>query len=514
MKLADVRLSWKLLGMAGVILSLAVAISITALTESKRLADATREVTRNWMPSVQTALTLSRATSQLRVMTNRRILVGDDADARRQVDARIGATFEEIASLQRRYETLITSDEERRLYAAYQAQWAEYTKAVKTVMAATDGGSNSHAREVLLGPASESYAALTTAIDKVVEHNERGAQREGERAEAIGGETQVLVAGLSVGAVLVGIVLAVWLSRRIAAPIETMVGVSRRLAAGDFTVSLPPASRDEVGQLTEAMAAMTESLRRVVGEVRQSATAVSSASEQIAAGNLDLSNRTEQQAASLQQTASTLDQLAGNLQTSAEVAQQADALTREASDIAQQGGSAMTEVLNSMSQIADGSRRITDIIGVIDGIAFQTNILALNAAVEAARAGEQGRGFAVVATEVRTLAQRSADAAREIKALISQSVSQVEGGSRAANEAGRVVEKVVTSIQSVRGLVVELSTATQQQASGINQINTAVAQIDNGTQQNAALVEESSAASTSLRDQARALTRSVESFRV
>jgi methyl-accepting chemotaxis protein len=510
----DLRLGRKLMLMAGAILALTATISVTAVIQVARLTDSTKEVATNWLPSVQTVLTLARATTVQRVFENRRLLLADDLEARRTTAARIDEQFTRIEDLQARYEPLISSDEERRLYDAYRALWTDYVKTSREVRSLLDSGRSDDALALLLGASLRLYGAVSDSLEQLVVLNERGASAEAARAASLGDTTRLAIAAMGAVAVVVGLLLAAWMARVVAGPVQALVGVARALAGGDFTARMPPPSRDETGELVAAMTEMRDGLKRVIADVRASAAAVSTASQQIAGGTQDLSARTEQQAASLEETASAMDELSGTLRSSAEVAGQADALTGRAAEVAQRGGDAVAEVVKTMSGIAEGSRRITEIISVIDGIAFQTNILALNAAVEAARAGDQGRGFAVVATEVRTLAQRSAESAREIKSLISASVSQVDGGNRAAAEAGRIVEDVVRSIHEVRAMVAEIAGSAQQQAQGVGQVNEAVAQIDASTQQNAALVEQSSAAAASLREQAAALARAVETFRV
>ncbi len=510
----DLRLGRKLLMMAGAILALNATIAVTAVIQTGRLADSTREVTTSWMPSVREVLTLARATTFQRVLENRRLLLADDAEGRRATGVRLDEQLTRIAEIQKAYEPLITSDEERRLYDTYRTVWAEYSKTSREVRELLDAGKLAEARTLLLGASLKQFGALSESLDRLVEINERGATAEAKRADALGTQTRLSIAVLGAIAIAVGLALAVAISRSIVRPIESLVGVTRSLAGGDFTVAMPPPSRDETGQLVAAVTEMKDGLAKVIAEVRASASAVSTASQQIAGGTQDLSSRTEQQAASLEETASAMDELSGTLRSSADVAGQADALTCSAAEVAQRGGEAVARVVGTMTGIADGSRRMTDIIAVIDGIAFQTNILALNAAVEAARAGEQGRGFAVVATEVRSLAQRSAEAAREIKGLIEDSVSKVQEGTSAAADAGRIVEDVVRSIREVRSMVAEIAGSAQQQAQGIGQVNEAVALIDSTTQQNAALVEQSSAAAASLREQAASLARSVETFRV
>ncbi|MDG0855504.1 hypothetical protein EXH46_17190 [Pelomonas puraquae] len=288
---------------------------------------------------------------------------------------------------------------------------------------------------------------------------------------------------------------------------------ARRIAAGDLTGAVPVRAGDETS-LIAAMSAMQRALVDTVNGVRRGSESVATASAQIAQGNQDLSGRTEEQASALEQTAATMEELGGAVSSTTEGARQASELAQTAAQVAEEGGSAVGDVVTTMEGISDSSRRVSDILGVIDSIAFQTNILALNAAVEAARAGEQGRGFAVVASEVRGLAQRSADAAREIKSLIAHNLTQVERGVAQAERAGQTMQGIVTSIQRVSALVGEISAAAAEQGRGIQQVGEAVTQMDQVTQQNAALVEESAAAAESLKRQAEQLVQAVAVFRV
>jgi methyl-accepting chemotaxis protein len=511
---ADLRLARKLMLLSGSILLLTVAIAGTAVVQAGRLAEATREVTGNWMPSVQSLLTLARDTATYRLLENRMLLQASDPEQRAATVRTIEETAARIDIERRDYERLISGERERALYDAYARTWTDYLARSRELRALVEGRRPDEARELLGGEARVAFEALNAAIDASVAYNERAAADEAAVADTLGARIRLQVAALAAAAVVVGLALAAWIGRRISRPIDQLVVASRALAAGDFTTRLPVPTRDEVGALVAATTTMRDALARVIADVRASAASVATASQEIAQGTQDLSARTEQQAASLEETASAMDELSGTIRSSADVAQRADALTGEAAGVARRGGDAVARLVTTMDGIAEGSRRITDIIGTIDGIAFQTNILALNAAVEAARAGEQGRGFAVVAAEVRTLAQRSADAAREIKALIDASVAQVDGGTQAAAEAGRVVEQVVRTIGEVRAMVAEIAGSAQQQAQGIGQVNEAVAQIDGTTQHNAALVEQNSAAAASLREQAAVLVGTVAAFRV
>jgi methyl-accepting chemotaxis protein len=323
----------------------------------------------------------------------------------------------------------------------------------------------------------------------------------------------ILVAFAGTG-LLLGMVLAWLVTRSITVPVKEAVRMARTAATGDLTAITRIHRHDEVGDLLDALQAMNQNLTRVVAEVRHGSESIATGTSEIATGNNDLSHRTEQQASSLQETAASMEQLRATVHSNLETARQASSLAERASDAAAKGGSVVGEVVHTMAEITTASKRIADIIGVIDGIAFQTNILALNAAVEAARAGEQGRGFAVVAGEVRSLAQRSASAAREIKSLIGASADSVERGSRLVGNAGGMMDDIVAQVRSVSTLIGQISHANQEQTSGIDQVGDAVSGLDRVTQQNAALVEESAAAAESLKQQAARLLASVSVFKL
>jgi len=337
----------------------------------------------------------------------------------------------------------------------------------------------------------------------------------GERAKAVATLGTTMARTLVIGgivAVLLALGVAVWLARNITDPLKYAVKLAQRVAKGDLTARVEVRSKDETGQLVGALKDMNAALLDIVTRVRAGTDTIATASSEINAGNQDLSTRTEQQASSLEETASSMEELTSTVKQNADNARQANQLAATASETAVRGGEVVAQVVDTMAAIDASSKKIADIIGVIDGIAFQTNILALNAAVEAARAGEQGRGFAVVAGEVRSLAQRSATAAREIKALIGDSVEKVGTGSRLVDQAGKTMEEVVGSVKRVSDIVSEIAAASDEQHAGIEQINEAVTQMDQVTQQNAALVEEAAAAAESMQDQAAGLAALVGTF--
>jgi methyl-accepting chemotaxis protein len=363
--------------------------------------------------------------------------------------------------------------------------------------------------------AQPDYAAAQALIEGLATHLDQRADASGKRLETTSDIIMALLGGSVLLALLVITPTTLLNMRSICQPIREAEQLAGAIAQGDLAErEVDTRGQDETAHLLLALTAMQSSLRGIVSQVRQSTDSISNASVEIARGNQDLSSRTEQAASSLQQTASSMEQLTGTVRQSADSARQADQLASSAAEVAARGGEVVAKVVSTMDEINTSSKKISDIIGVIDGIAFQTNILALNAAVEAARAGEQGRGFAVVASEVRSLAQRSADAAKEIKTLIGASVERVESGSRLVADAGQTMKDIVSSVQRVTDIIGEITAASTEQSDGIGQVNTAVTQLDQMTQQNAALVEESAAAAESLKDQTVRLSQAVSVFRL
>jgi methyl-accepting chemotaxis protein len=335
-----------------------------------------------------------------------------------------------------------------------------------------------------------------------------------ESAGAAFAKVTVALLAIVLVAVLASIGIALYMSRRIVRPLHNAIAVAGRIAGGDLTSEFDLQGSDETADLLRALKEMNESLQGIVGGVRGSTDLVATASREIAQGNSDLSTRTEQQASALEETSASMQQMTATVGQNAQNAKKANELAEQASTVAVRGGEVVREAVGTMNGITESSKKIADIIGVIDGIAFQTNILALNAAVEAARAGEQGRGFAVVASEVRSLAQRSAAAAKEIKGLITDSVGKVDAGSRQVNDAGRTMEEIVASVKKVTTLIAEITAASQEQAQGIEQVSETMTQLEKVTQQNAAMVEQASAAAGSLEEQSRALSSAVAAFKL
>jgi methyl-accepting chemotaxis protein len=437
-------------------------------------------------------------------------------------DAALGPFFKEdtvmtstaSSELIKKIEPLMIAGPEKQLYDKMLAQRAVYTSARDAAVKAKAAGNADESARMLdqeFMPASKVYLeSLRQLVAMQRERIDATAVAIGERADA--GVT--LMGMLAAGAAVLGAVFCSLLSASIVRPIRTAVRAAETVAAGDLSQRIDDSARDETGALLRALRQMRDNLGAIVTEVRGGTDTIATASAEISAGNLDLSGRTEQQASALEETAASMEELTTTVRNNADNARQANTLSIAASEVAVQGGAVVSQVVDTMGAINEASRKIVDIIAVIDGIAFQTNILALNAAVEAARAGEQGRGFAVVASEVRTLAQRSAAAAKEIKELIGASVEQVEAGTKLVDQAGATMDDVVTSIRRVTDIMGEITTASQEQSGGIEQVNQAIGQMDEVTQQNAALVEESAAAAASMQEQAVKLAQVVSVFKL
>jgi methyl-accepting chemotaxis protein-1 (serine sensor receptor) len=386
--------------------------------------------------------------------------------------------------------------------------------AVQPAVAALRASDREHATQLVQGSMEALFEPVRKGINDLIQVQLTEGQRLDQGSREIYAKVRILcLSGMAFGLLLAG-VMGTALVRGIVRPLEEAVRIAGAVAGGDLTNAIDVRSNDETGRLMRALKDMNDGLVKIVGQVRGSTDTIATASGEIAAGNLDLSSRTEQQAGSLEETASSMEELTSTVRQNADNARQANALAVSASEVAGKGGAVVAQVVDTMRAIDASSSKIADIIGVIDGIAFQTNILALNAAVEAARAGEQGRGFAVVATEVRNLAQRSAAAAKEIKALIDESVVTVTHGSELVEQAGATMADIVNSVSRVTDIMAEITAASQEQTAGIEQVNSAITQMDQTTQQNAALVEEASAAAQALQDEAARLAHAVGTFRL
>ncbi|MBV8635166.1 MAG: MCP four helix bundle domain-containing protein [Burkholderiaceae bacterium] len=444
-----------------------------------------------------------------------KMLIDADPDGNK---ARLGDLDKNLARIDvvwKDYTSTYLTPDEQKLADEYKALRADYDKeAMGPIRAALEGGEMINAMQIykskmaVLGPKVHEVLGKLTKLQIDV------AAEEYAKAGATKASTVWISVLVTLGAIALGIVLAWAITKSITAPVAEALQFAQAVAAGDLTSKLKSTGRDEIAALMTALRDMNDGLVRIVSQVRQSSDSIATGSAQIATGNADLSQRTEEQASNLEETAASMEQMNSTVKQNADTAQTATQLASSASAVAARGGEVVGQVVATMDEITASSKKITDIIGVIDGIAFQTNILALNAAVEAARAGEQGRGFAVVASEVRSLAQRSAEAAREIKALISQSTEKVETGARLVGEAGSTMDDIVSQVRKVADLIGEIGAATLEQTQGIGQVSEAVNQLDQVTQQNAALVEESAAAAESLKHQAANLADVVNIFKL
>jgi methyl-accepting chemotaxis protein-1 (serine sensor receptor) len=439
---------------------------------------------------------------------------GDPAVVVKRMDA-VMARMDEVNKLWDAYSSRTLDPDEKKLAEKTRDLRQKFvTDGLKPTVEALRNANVQQAMELEAGPMTQQYSAFQESLDALIKLQRDQAKTAFEKGQS----TYLTVRNISILAIFVGVGLAaligMWLIKAISVPLNEAVRLAKAVSEGDLSQKIEITSRDETGQLLAALKIMNDSLSHTVGQVRSGTETIGVASREIASGNADLSSRTESQASSLEETASSIEELTSTVKQNAENARQANQLVVSASDVAMRGGRVVGQVVDTMGAIKDSSRKIVDIIGVIDGIAFQTNILALNAAVEAARAGEQGRGFAVVAAEVRNLAQRSAGAAKEIKALISDSVEKVDAGSKLVDEAGKTMNEIVTSVKHVADIMNEISAASQEQSAGIEQVNLAINQMDEMTQQNAALVEQAAAAADSMQTQAATLAQAVAVFKL
>jgi methyl-accepting chemotaxis protein len=442
----------------------------------------------------------------------REVLLTDDLAQQKAELARIRAREDEATANLDRFAKIVTAPKARQALEEIAqlrvGRAADFERFAKLI----EAGSKDEAKALLLGSMTAHQNDYLKHVGGIVALGGVLMNKSAAEAEENYIGSRNLIFGVCALALMAGAALAYWISRSITVPMRHAVHIAGNIARGDLSTVIESSSQDETGQLIESLRKMNDSLTHIVGEVRAGANNVATASGEIAEGTMELSSRTEEQAASLEETASSMAELTSAVKQNAANAQEANGIAKSAAGVAGQGRDEVAHVVQTMSEISDSSRRMGDIIGVIDGIAFQTNILALNAAVEAARAGEQGRGFAVVASEVRGLAQRSAAAAKEIKSLIDESAAKVEAGSRFAGQFGKTMSEIVSGIERVSTIMANIDTATREQTVGIEQINLAISQIDMVTQQNAALVEETAAAAESMRTQSGSLTGTVGVF--
>jgi len=495
------------------ILLLATAILLIGLWRMAELEASSEYVIDQKVAAMTSAMNMREAGSQL-ALALRKVVTPTDAAEGKAEDAHLGEILKAYAGFEKQITGLSADGRGKDLLAATSGESKKLFPLVEQIRQQVASNNYFDAAQQLKSdflPAHEKWMASVAALAAFQQEDMKQAHADAKDSYR---KAQIGMLAMGVLTLGLGFFFTFIITRSIVNPLKRAGSIAETISRGDLTHDFHDQGRDEAAHLVNALDAMQGNLATTLNEVKESAAVIAVASHEIARGNVDLSNRTESQASSLEETASSMEQLTSTVQQNAANAQQANQLVLSASDYATKGGRVVGDVVATMGSIKESSGKIVDIIGVIDGIAFQTNILALNAAVEAARAGEQGRGFAVVATEVRSLAQRSATAAREIKELITASVDQVGQGTQLADQAGKTMEEIVTSIRRVSDIMVGINAATAEQNTGIAQVGQAVTQMDSTTQQNAALVEESAAAAISLSGQARELVQAVAVFRV
>ncbi len=497
----------------GVVVLLLISIALLGATRMGQLDDATVLLSKDRIPKVISVMEMDSALEAVAKTCYALLLAPDEAFANKQL-TEMAAVRKTITDNLGKLESSIKSEKGKEILKEMTTAQGVYFANLDSAVKLVADGKKQEAFSFILGKVRDSRIAFGGQIDKLNEYQDKMMDESAKESDQAYHSGLNFLAELAALATLLAVVIGWWLTRSVTRPLNEAVEVAQRVAAGDLTSTVEVKSKDETGMLLQALKDMNESLKKIVSEVRASTDSISTGTQEIATGNADLSQRTEEQASSLEETAASMEELTSTVKQNAENARQANQLAAGASDVAVKGGAVVGQVVTTMSLINESSKKIVDIISVIDGIAFQTNILALNAAVEAARAGEQGRGFAVVATEVRTLAQRSAAAAKEIKSLIDDSVHKVEDGTRLVDQAGKTMDEVVNSVKRVTDIMAEISAASQEQSAGIAQVNQAVTQMDEVTQQNAALVEEAAAAAESLQEQSSNLVQAVAIFKL
>ncbi|MGG7606878.1 methyl-accepting chemotaxis protein [Massilia sp. BKSP1R2A-1] len=513
MNLANLNIGKRLgLGFATICTMLVFMIGMSNMMLG-RVNDGTSEIVNNRMPRIESTTRLMVEVNDIAVALRNIMLSEEHADRQKQHEE-VLASRKEIDRLIEEMDRTLQHPRARALLTEMNGHVDRYAAGQDQLIKHVNDGLHEEARQYLAEELRPLLVKLKKAVNDQAELQKSIAMEKAAEAQRTYENTSRLMWALGALALALAGAVAWLITRSITAPVQRALDVANTVAAGDLTSRIDVTTRDEVGQLLQALKTMNENLARTVGTVRSGTDTINVAASEVAAGSQDLSSRTEQQASSLEETASSMEELTSTVKQNADNARQANVLAEAASQVAQRGGAVISQVVGTMADIDASSSKISDIISVIDGIAFQTNILALNAAVEAARAGEQGRGFAVVASEVRNLAQRSAAAAKEIKGLINDSSSKVADGSRLVAEAGATMQEIVDSVRRVNDIMGEISSASAEQTAGIEQINQAVVEMDNVTQQNAALVEEAAAAAEAMKEQAAKLTAAMAVFRV
>ena len=509
----NLKLAHKLLASFVLVLMLSAVSGLYGLIQIDRVNNTATDLAHHWLPAARTLQDMRYQLQRYRSQTMQHVMANSTQEMA-VYDKSMPKLWGELLQNHQDYAQYAQSEQERALLVDIDKDFKLYAAQTVKVVELSHQLLNDEASELLRGESLKISRGINTKLETLTEINAKATEATNQAGDDLYASARWWIMALLLGSIVIGVVLAVLIARSISRPLQSAVQLAQSVAGGDLSGRITVQSTDEVGQLLQALKDMNTSLQRIVGQVRQGTDSIASASSQIATGNQDLSSRTEEQASSLEQTAASMEELTSTVQQNSGNAQQANQLASAASQVAVRGGATVAQVVQTMSAINESSRKIVDIIGVIDSIAFQTNILALNAAVEAARAGDQGRGFAVVASEVRTLAQRSAEAAKQIKQLIDDSVAKVQEGSSQVDEAGKTMDEIVMSVRRVTDIMGEISVASHQQTSGIEQVTQAVTQMDQMTQQNAALVEEAAAATDALRAQAAGLAETVSFFKL
>ena len=509
----DWRIGTRLALGFGVLIAMMLTMVVVGLLQLSSLLETNRLIIEREWVKAEAANTLS-SIAQANARRTIEIYFAETEAQRAQKRAEILAGREAFVQAFKTLQELVRRDDGKQLLGEAEAARGRYVASQGKFNELVDAGRKEEAFAELQQHTLVELTAVQDRVDRLARLEQRLVTEAGARAKAEAQFARMLLLGLGIGGLVIGLLLAAWITRSITAPLRQAVRVAQAVSEGDLRSEIEVHSRDEAGQLLSALQHMNTSLTGIVNEVRHSSDTIATATSQIAAGNLDLSSRTEEQAAALEETTASMHELASTVKQNYDSGKHANELAESASQVAVRGGEVVGQVVHTMESINASSRKIADIIGVIDSIAFQTNILALNAAVEAARAGEQGRGFAVVAGEVRQLAGRSAEAAKEIKGLIEASVRNVSEGCMLVEKAGSTMDEIVVSVRRVSDIMGEISSASADQSHGIDQINEAMGQMDQVTQSNAALVEESAAAAQSLERQAQTLVHTVSVFRL
>lgn len=513
MNIANLKIRTRLalgFGFIGILLIVVLSVSITMLG---RVSEGTTEIVNERLPKIELSYELNTKINDIAIALRNLMLTDKQGDIQKQLNA-IMAAREVVRNHIETMTATMKRSQAKAIVERIRESNAKYLVSTDQLIKLINANASDEARAHLTEELRPLLASYKKAIDELIAVQKEYTKETSKQAEQTYSDTRTLMIGLGAAILVFAFVVAYWITVSITRPVAKALALANTVAAGDLSSRIDVTTTDEMGQLLQALKAMNESLVRTVSAVRGGTDTIATAASQIASGNEDLSSRTEEQASSLEETASSMEELTSTVKQNVDNARQANQLATSASQVALRGGNVVEQVVQTMSSIDASSKKIVDIISVIDGIAFQTNILALNAAVEAARAGEQGRGFAVVASEVRSLAQRSAAAAKEIKSLIDDSVEKVDAGSRLVGEAGATMNEIVESVKRVTDIMSEIAAASEEQSAGIEQVNQAIGQMDQVTQQNAALVEEAAAAAASMQEQTRKLASTVSIFKL